>query len=67
MLQLNLWHTSGHRFSTPPISKNVLAGGQWSRLTGAGLGLLGEQGVESIHARSNTLHRTYHCMRNKVQ
>ena len=28
---------------------------------------VGEQGAESIRARFNSLQRTYHCMRNKVQ
>ena len=39
----------------------------WARLTGAGFGLLGEQGSESIHARFNSLQRTYHSMHDKVE
>ncbi|KAL5468892.1 hypothetical protein EMCRGX_G030038 [Ephydatia muelleri] len=38
----------------------------WARRTGTGFGLLGEQGAESIHARFNTLQRTYQCIHNKV-
>ena len=38
----------------------------WARRTGTGFGLLGEQGAESIHARFNTLRRTYQCIHNKV-
>jgi hypothetical protein len=38
----------------------------WARRMGAGFGLLGEQGAESIHARFNTLQRTYQCIHNKV-
>ena len=34
----------------------------WARRTGTGIGLLGEQGAESIHARFNTLQRTYQCI-----
>ena len=32
-----------------------------------GLGMLNEQGAESIHARFNTLQRTYGSMQNKVE
>ena len=32
-----------------------------------GVGMLGEQGVEGIHARFNTLERTYSCMSNRVE
>ena len=32
-----------------------------------GLGFLGEQGAESIHARFNALNRTYNSMRNPAQ
>ena len=32
-----------------------------------GVGMLGEQGVESIHTVFNTLERTYSSMTNKVQ
>ena len=38
----------------------------WARRTGTGFGLLGKQGAESIHARFNTLQRTYQCIHNKV-
>eukprot|EP00731_Ephydatia_muelleri_P017855 Em0010g953a len=38
----------------------------WAKRTGTGFGLLGEQGAESIHARFNTLQRTYQCIHNKV-
>ena len=34
----------------------------WAKRTGTGFGLLGEQGAESIHARFNTLQRTYQCI-----
>lgn len=32
-----------------------------------GVGMLGEQGVEGIHARFNTLERTYSSMSNRVE
>ena len=38
----------------------------WARRTGAGFGLIGEQGAESIHARFNTLQSTYQCIHNMV-
>ena len=34
---------------------------------GVGIGMMGEQGVESIHTVFNTLERTYSSMPNKVQ
>ncbi|KAL5517066.1 hypothetical protein EMCRGX_G002534 [Ephydatia muelleri] len=37
----------------------------WARKTH--VGLLGEQGAESIHARFNGLQRTYHSVPDKVQ
>ena len=37
------------------------------RLWGVGLGMLGEQGAESIHTRFNQLERTYSSMANPVQ
>ena len=36
---------------------------QWA----VGLGMLGEQGAESIHARFNELQRTYNNMANGVE
>ena len=39
----------------------------WARKTHVGFGLLGEQGAESIHARFNSLQRTYHSVPDKVQ
>ena len=39
----------------------------WTRRKHVGFGLLGEQGAESIHARFNTLLRTYHSVPDKVQ
>ena len=39
----------------------------WARRTHVGFGLLGEQGAESIHARFNTLLRTYHSVPDKDQ
>ncbi len=37
------------------------------RLWRVGLGMLGEQGAESIHTRFNQLERTYASMRNGVE
>ncbi|KAL5500643.1 hypothetical protein EMCRGX_G012237 [Ephydatia muelleri] len=39
----------------------------WAKEWHVRFGLLGEQGAESIHARFNTLQRTYHSMPDKVQ
>ena len=39
----------------------------WAKKWHVGFGLLGEQGAESIHARFNTLQRTYHSIPDKVQ
>lgn len=39
----------------------------WLRKYGVGLGLMGEQGAESIHAKINTVKRAYSNMRDKVE
>ncbi len=39
----------------------------WLRLWGVGLGLMGEQGAESIHASINTISRAYSNIPDKVQ
>ena len=40
---------------------------EWAQNWHAGFGLLGEHGAESIHARSNVLHRTYASMQDRLQ
>ena len=37
------------------------------RMWRVGLGMMGEQGAESIHSRFNTLGRTYSSMKNSVE
>ena len=39
----------------------------WARRTHVGFGLMGEQGAESIHARFNTLQRTYHSVHDPLK
>ena len=40
---------------------------EWVRARNVGFGLLGEQGAESIHARFNSLGRTYASVPNGVE
>ena len=66
----NSWRASGiipkfiHIFKNAPILEDHTV--PWAERTGTGFGLLGEQGAESIHARFNSLQRTYQCIHNKV-
>jgi hypothetical protein len=39
----------------------------WMRKWQFGLGFMGEQGAESIHARFNTLQRTYSNIKNRTE
>lgn len=39
----------------------------WLKKWGVGLGLMGEQGAESIHAYFNSLARTYHSIPDRVE
>ena len=40
---------------------------EWVNARNVGFGLLGEQGAESIHARFNSLGRTYACLPRGVE
>ena len=61
------------QFRTPfpdcsiPIKMHLVEEVVWARQTHVGFGLMGEQGAESIHARFNTLQRTYHSVPDPVQ
>lgn len=36
---------------------------EWAKMYSTGVGLLGEQGIESIHQEMNELNRNYSCIR----
>ena len=59
-------HTFPHATVLPKmhmLEKHVLP---WMREWGVGLGMIGEQGAESIHAYFNSLRKTYSTIPNPV-